>query len=123
MPPIPMELGGRFTYDDAALSELGPAVAAAGIPLAEIQQWVEAGHGRMTMKMRMDPETVDRLLTERFADRVDDVLADAKHALGRLSLKTRESVERFLDETGLSDSPAFIEWLAGDRARLRKATE
>jgi len=41
--------------------------------------------------------------------------------LGRLSPTTRKIVERWLDNTGLSDSPAFVEWLTDHGARLRQA--
>jgi hypothetical protein len=116
VPPLPMELGGRFTYDDDALAELGPAVAAAGIPLDEIRSWMEAGHGYLlTGGATFTYDDAVTRLGESFPGHQRDALA----ALSRLSPRARGAVDRWLAATGFNNSGSFIEWLSGHGKRLK----
>jgi hypothetical protein len=108
IPSMPSEAAVRgFSYDRDALAELGPVVAAAGIPVDEIRMWAQAGHGLLGS----GPRTGERAPVGE--DVVSDgQLRDARAVLDRLSPSTRAAVERWLEATGLHSNPGFILWLA-----------
>lgn len=108
VPPMPTELARLgHAYDPAALAELGPLVAAAGVPLDELTMWVNVGHGQLAAGARtVEPALVDETVVS------DAQLFAARAVLDRLSPSTRTAVERWIDATGLDRNPGFILWLA-----------
>jgi hypothetical protein len=122
VPPVPLELEGEHVYDRDALAELGGAVASAEIPPEEMQMWIKVGHGQLIRGEHRSTEECYATLDKRFGEeKADAMVTDALAVLGRLTKPTREAVDRWLDETGLTNHPAFIEWLAGVGTRLRAA--
>jgi hypothetical protein len=122
VPPVPLEVDDIHTYDREALAELGPAVVSAGMPMDEVQMWIKVGHGQLTQYEHRSADDCYATLDKRFGEeKADAMVADALAVLDRLTKPTRAAVERWLDETGLTNHPAFIEWLAGIGTKLRGA--
>jgi hypothetical protein len=102
------------------VTELFDFATAQGIDQAAIRTWMTAGHDVLTQGVQLGPEAADAALAERFGNRADAVIADARYLLQRLPAQTRAKVEAWLEETGMGDNVNLIAWAAGHGARLRQ---
>jgi hypothetical protein len=112
-------------WDHGALAETEQALTGlfgGAVPATfrdEVRMWVRIGLDQVAAGMRFDPEKVDELIAARSGNRSDEWAASAEPLFARLTPARRASVVRFLDHTGLSDTPAFIEWAAGWNEKIR----
>jgi len=95
-------------------------MAGAGLAKDDVTMWIKVGSDSLTERVHRTSEDCYAELDKRFGEeKADAMVSDAIAMLDRLSKPTRAAVERWLDATGLTNHPAFIEWLAGQSAKLR----
>jgi hypothetical protein len=121
------DAGEPYRYDETATAEVGaladkwePALGMSpGELRREFRMWSEVAAARLKDKIRMAGADVDKLLEQRSGS-VDRWPDEAKTLMGLLlTPRSRVSFEHWLNETGMTDHPAFIERLADLAAKLR----